>query len=179
MTSGRATYRYQMVNVEPGYIIVEHDLFSRAARSYFTTEPPLPREEYREGRHTWRATGMGQSFRFDIRDNNSGEVISFRELLGLLYYAVCSEDSEIRRIGRLAHENNISIYVAITHEGPDGTRITMSTEKLRVLNATFNERLQTGGKKILILPDIFDLYKTMSYGQIMIDFGLTSMEEEG
>ena len=55
----------------------------------------------------------------------------------------------------------------------------MSTEKLRVLNATFNERLRTGGKKILILPDIFDLYKTMSYGQIMIDFGLTSMEEEG
>jgi hypothetical protein len=167
-----------MVNVQTGYIIVEHDLFSRAARSYFTTEAPLPREEYREGRRTWRAAGVGQSFRFDIRDNSTGEIISFKELLGLLYYAVCNQDTEIYRIGQLAHENNISIYVAVTHEGPDGMRTTMSTEKLRVLNATFNERLRTGGKKILILPDIFNLYKTMSYGQIMIDFGLTSMEEE-
>jgi hypothetical protein len=179
MMSASAAFRYEMVNVQPGYIIVEHDLFSRAARSYFTTEPPLPREEYREGRHTWRAAGMGQSFRFDIRDNSTGETISFKELLGLLYYAVCSEDSEIYQIGRLAHENNISIYVAITHEGSTGMKSTMSADKLRILNATFTERLRTGGKKILILPDIFNLYKTMSYGQIMIDFGLTSMEEEG
>jgi len=178
MTSDSAAYRYQMVNVQTGYVIVEHDLFSRAARSYFTTETPLPREEYREGHHTWRATGMGQSFKFDIRDNSTGEVIEFGELLGMLYYAVCGEETEIYRIGQLAHENNISIYVAITYEGSGDTGATMSTDKLRVLNATFNERLKTGGKKILILPDIFDLYKTMSYGQVMIDFGLTSMEEE-
>ena len=179
MTSGSARCRYEMVNIQSGYIIVEHDLFSRAARSYFTTEPPLPREEYREGHHTWRAAGMGQSFRFDVRDNGTGEIISFKELLGLLYYAVCNQDTEIYRIGQLAHESNISVYVAITHEGPAELRTTMSTDKLRVLNATFNERLRTGGKKILILPDIFNLYKTMSYGQIMIDFGLTTMEEEG
>ena len=121
---------------------------------------------------------MGQSFKFDIRDNSTGEVIEFGELLGMLYYAVCGEETEIYRIGQLAHENNISIYVAITYEGSGDTRATMSTDKLQVLNATFNERLKTGGKKILILPDIFDLYKTMSYGQVMIDFGLTSMEEE-
>jgi hypothetical protein len=179
MTKDGAEFRYEMVNIQTGYVIVEHDLFSRAVRSYFTTEPPLPRDEYREGSHTWRATGMGQSFQFDIRDRQSGEVVSFRELLGLLYYAVCEEESEVFRIGQIAHENDISIYVAITFEAVDPARRRLPTEKLQILNETFNERLRSRGKKILILPDVFELHKTVSYGQIMIDFGLTAMEEEG
>jgi hypothetical protein len=143
-----------MVNLQTGYVIVEHDLFSRAVRSYFSTEPPLPRDEYREGTHTWRATGMGQSFQFDIRDNSTGEIVGFRELLGLLYYAVSEKDTELHRIGQLAHENNISIYVAITFESTDPAQRRLATEKLRVLNATFNERLRTEGKKILIIIEI-------------------------
>jgi hypothetical protein len=46
------------------------------------------------------------------------------------------------------------------------------------LNRAFNERLRTADKKILILPDYFGLYKELSYGQIMLDFGLTAMEQK-
>ncbi|MBD3162752.1 MAG: hypothetical protein GF346_10230 [Candidatus Eisenbacteria bacterium] len=176
MTSKGANCRYEMIHVQPGYVMVEHDLFSRAVRSYFTTDPIPPKEEYREGNRTWRSAGMGQSFRFDIRDAETGEVTSYRELLGLLYYASCEEGTGVHEIGRLAHENRISIYVAITYEDPDRRNSGLGHDKLRILNEAFNERLQSRDKKILILPDVFGLHRTMSYGQVMIDFGLTSME---
>jgi len=178
MTTQVARSRYQMVNVRPGHVIMEHDMLSRAVRSYFSDEPIPPVEEYREGKHIWHYAGMAQSFQFDVKDNQTGETVACREILGLLYYGCCKEDSVIRRIGELAHENRISVYIAITYEGADGRETVLAPEKLRVLNAMFNERLRTPSKKILILPDLFDLYKTMSYGEIMIDFGLTSMEEE-
>ena len=47
-----------------------------------------------------------------------------------------------------------------------------------MLNKAFNSRLRTPDKKILILPDYFGLYKELSYGQIMLDFGLTAIEEK-
>jgi hypothetical protein len=99
-------------------------------------------------------------------------------LLGLLYYGCCKKDGDVYRIGELAHESNISIYVAITYEGPDGSAVCLSREKLRMLNRVFNDRLRSKDKKILILPDIFNLYRQVSYGEIMIDFGLTSLEQE-
>ena len=118
---------------------------------------------------------MGQSFHFDLRDNTTGEIIRFPELLGLLYYGSCKPESDIFRIGQIAHGNNVSIYIAITHETGEGTRMPLSDEKLGMLNRAFNDRLQRREKKILILPDLFGLHRTMSYGEIMIDFGLTSM----
>jgi hypothetical protein len=171
------TYRFEMVNVRTGYVIVERDLFSSAVRSFFSAEPVPPKEEYREGNRIWKYSGMAQSFQFDVRDNTTGEVIKFRELLGLLYYGSSPENSDIHRIGEIAHENKISIYAAITYEAADGSRINLSPEKIRILNRVFNDRIKTPEKKILILPDLFNLYKAVSYGEIMIDFGLTSMEE--
>jgi len=171
------TYRYEMVNIRPGYVIVERDLFSSAVRSYFSAEPVPPKEEYREGNRIWKYSGMAQSFQFDVRDNASGEIIKFREMLGLLYYGSSPEESDIHRIGEIAHENRISVYAAITYEAVDGSRNNLSPEKIRILNKCFNERIRTPDKKILILPDLFNLYKAVSYGEIMIDFGLTSMEE--
>ena len=178
MTSHGQKCRYQMVNVRPGHIVVEHDLLSRAVRSYFSDEPVAPVEEYREGKRIWQYAGMAQSFQFDVRDTETGVVTKFQELLGLLYYGCCKRDSVIYKVGDLAHDNKISIYVAITYEAPDGSSNPLAPDKLRILNQMFNERMRTPGKKILILPDVFDLYKTISYGEIMIDFGLTSMEEE-
>ncbi len=171
------THRYEMVNVRPGYVIVERDLFSSAVRSYFSAEPVPPKDEYREGNRIWKYSGMAQSFQFDVRDNTTGEVVKFRELLGLVYYGSSPENSDLHRIGEIAHENKISIYAAITYEGPDGSRINLSPEKVRILNRVFNDRIRTPEKKILILPDLFNLYRAVSYGEIMIDFGLTSMEE--
>jgi hypothetical protein len=177
MSSEARAPQYEMVNVRAGHVIIEHDVRSRAVRSWFSAEPTPPVEEYWEGRRLWRHWGAAQSFQFDVRDSVSGEVIPFRELLGLLYYGSCREDSDLRRIGELAQENRISIYVAITYETADGEPTRLSPDKTTVLNRLFNDRLRDRSKKILILPDLFGLYREMSYGQIMIDFGLTAMED--
>lgn len=176
MTPAEKPHRYEMVNVQLGYVIVERDQVTSKMRAYFSAEPVPPKESYREGEHIWSYAGMGQSFQFDVRDNQSGEVVRYRELLGLMYYACAKPETTLHRIGHLAHDNKISIYIAITYEGPDGQRPEMSPEKIAILNRLWNERLRSPDKKILILPDWFDLYRAMAYGEIMIDFGLTSME---
>jgi hypothetical protein len=104
-------------------------------------------------------------------------VIPFGELLGLLYYGACRQDSDLRRIGELAQEHRISIYVAITYETAEGEPTRLPQAKAAVLNRLFNDRLRDPAKKILILPDLFNLYREMTYGQVMIDFGLTAMAE--
>ena len=178
MTSANAGTRYQMVNVRQGHVIIEHEQRGQRARAYFSDEPTPPIEEYREGPTIWRYSGTAQSFQFDVKDHQTGETLSFKELLGLLYYGCAKEGSPIRELGAIAEENRISTYLAVCYENPDGTRGVLSSAKVRVLNRLFNERLTTPGKKILILPDLFDLYRSMSYGEIMLDFGLTSMEPE-
>ena len=176
MTQANAT-RYEMINIRQGYIVVEHEIFSHAMRSYFSTESTVPKEEYREDEKVWKYSGTAQSFRFEIKDHQTGEVIPFNELLGLMYFDNCKPDSDIHKIGELAQKNKIFIYVAITYEAEDGSKMNIPLEKLLILNAYFNERLRTSHKKILILPDYFNLYKQLSYGEIMIDVGLTSMDE--
>ncbi len=174
MTGQSGTVRYEMVHVRPGYIIVEHELKSRAMRSYFSAEPVPPVEEYREGDLIWKFSGMAQSFTFDLRDTESGEITSFSELLGLVWYGNCRPDSEIGRIGDLAQDHDVSVYVAIG----SGNAAAVPDEKLRKLNRYFNERLRTPRKRILILPDLFGLYRDFSCGQVVADLGLTGMEEE-
>ena len=176
MDAATPRHRYEMVNVRPGYVMVEHEVFSREKRSYFSAEAVAPVEEYREGPKIWKFSGMAQSFQFDLRDCATGQLIPFDELLGFVPYTGCPADTDIYRLGDLAQAEKIWIYVAITYARLDSARHTEWLEKLRALNRYFGERLQTPNKKILILPDYFGLYKEFSHGQILADFGLTTME---
>ena len=169
-------YRYVMTNVRPGYIIVEHEIFSRRMRSFFSDEPAPPVEEYREGKEVWKFSAMAQSFQFDLRDRESGDIVRFNDLLGLVPHTGCRPDSDVHRIGRLAEDQRIWVYVAITHQPLDDVQAGDLVTRLGALNCYFNERLQTPNKKILILPDCFGLYNEFSQGQILADFGLTSLE---
>jgi len=169
------TRRYEMVNVRPGYLMIEQENHTFARRSYFAAERTPPLEEYREGTQFWKPQEAAQTFQFDVRDTQNGKVMPFGELVGLLYYGCCGRDSTIYQIGDLAHDQRISLYVAITTEDEKGSA-PLPLEKVRVLNALFNERLTSPGKKVLILPDLFGLRREITYQQIAIDFGLTSME---
>lgn len=169
--------RFTMINVQPGYVVIEQEQFSLARRAFFSGEAVAPREEYREEDRIWKYCDQAQSFQFDILDGQTREVIPFREMLGLVYYGVCRKGSDIFRLGDVAHENRISLYIAATYEAPDGSKLNISMDKVKVLNHFFNERIRSRNKKILILPDVFDLGKEISYGMIAMDFGLTAMEE--
>jgi hypothetical protein len=178
MSAESVTHRYEMVEIQPGYVIIEREMYSQAARSYFSAEPVPPKEPYREGSQVWSFWEMAQSVRFSVRDTVTGEVTRFPEMLGLLYYASCKPDSDLFRIGDLALDNKISIYVVITYESPDGSKLNISMDKVRILNKVFNERLRSPNKKILILPDTFGLYRELAYGEIMLDFGLTALDDK-
>jgi hypothetical protein len=149
MSGSKPDHRYVMVDVRPGYVIVEHEVFSKQMRSYFSAESVPPVEDYREGSQVWKFSGMAQSFQFDLRDCATGQVTKYEK---------------------------IWMYVAITHRPIETTRHAAWLEKLRLLNRYFGERLETPNKKILILPDYFGLYREFSHGQILADFGLTALD---
>ncbi len=176
MEGSKPGHRYEMVNIQPGYIIVEHEVHSREMRSYFSPEPEPPVEEYREGARTWQFSGMAQSFHFDLRDTATGEVTRFDDLLGLVPYTACSSDSDIYRLGELAREQRVWLYVAVAHTALDPARFGPWLDKLKILNRYFAERMGTPNKKVLILPDYFGLHRQFNHGQILADTGLTAME---
>jgi hypothetical protein len=176
MEGQKPAYRYEMVNIRPGYIIVEHEVFSRAMRSYFSTQEIPPIEEYREGPKIWKFSGMAQSFHFDLRDSETGAVTTFEDLLGLVPHTSCQPESEVYRIGEFAQEQRVWIYVAVSHRPVEPGRMGAWIGKLQALNRYFGERVSTPNKKILILPDYFGLHDEFNHGQILADFGLTSME---
>jgi hypothetical protein len=175
MTAESRPRRYEMVNVRQGYLMIEQENHTLARRSYFVAERTPPLEEYREDNQFWKPQESAQTSQFDVRDMQTGEVVPFGDLAGLVYYACCARDSAVYKMGDLAHDQRVSIYVAITTGGAKEPA-PMPLEKVRVLNALFNERLTSPRKKVLILPDLFDLRREINYGQIAVDFGLTSME---
>lgn len=179
MQAESAPFRYEMINVQTGFVVVEHEIFSKAMRSYFSPGPSSPVEEYREGTRIWKPTATAQSFRFDVRDRESGDVLPFDELLGLAFWGSCPKESEIHLLGDIAQEHRISIYVAVTFDAAAGAEARLDPRKLRALNGYFNERLRDPEKKILILPDLFNLRREFSHGHIMVDLGLTAMEPAG
>jgi hypothetical protein len=179
VTMSQATSpRYELVDTVPGFVIVEHSSPSNRSRCYFCAEATPPKQTYREGGEEWYFKEAAQSLQFSVRDNATGEVARFPEVLGLLYYGCLAPDSKLRRIGEIAHSTGVSIYIAITYDGPDGKLCEISPTKLEWLNRAFNDRIRTPGKKILILPDLFDIQQQVSRGQIMLDFSLTTMTND-
>ena len=176
METGNARFRYEMSGVRQGWVVVEHEIRTMAKRAYFSAGPASPVEEYREGKDVWTPAEVAQSFRFDLRDNETGETIPFDELLGLAFWGSCPKSSAIWDLGDVAQEQRISVYVAVTFGGGDVPARSLAPEKLRALNRYFNERLRDPGKKILILPDLFGLYREFSHGHTMVDPGLTAMQ---
>jgi hypothetical protein len=167
--------RYELANLTPGFVIIEKEMNTRATRAYFSAEPVPPKESYREGTGVWHFAEAAQSFQFAVRDNLTGEITRFDELLGLLYYGCLEPQSTLHRIGEIAHAVGISLYVAIAYESPQGGPLELPAAKMTLLNRAFNDRLRTRGKKLLIVPDLFGLHAQVSHGQLMLDFGLTDM----
>jgi len=168
--------RYEMVDVRPGSIIVEHEVSSRSMRSYFSAHEIPPIEEFREGPRIWRFSGMAQSFHFDLLDRSTDEVTRFDDLLGLVPCTSCPPESDVYRLGEFAQEQRIWIYVAVSHRPIESGRMGPWIDKVKALNRYFSERLSTPNKKVLILPDFFGLHEEFNHGQIMVDSGLTSMD---
>ena len=173
-----AVPRYELANVTPGFVIIEKEMNTRATRAYFSSEPVPPKESYREGKGVWHFAEAAQSLQFAVRDNTTGQITRFEELLGLLYYGCLEPRSPLRQIGEIAHAVGISMYVAIAYESPQGGPLELPAAKMTMLNRAFNDRLRTRGKRILIVPDLFGLHAQVSHGQLMLDFGLTDLPPE-
>ena len=175
MTTEPVTRRYEMVNVRPGYLMIEQENHTLARRSYFVAERTPPLEEYREGISSGSPRRRPRPSSSTSATPGPARWCPSASWRGCSITPAAPEDSTVYQMGDLAHDQRVSLYVAITTESEEGPA-PMPLEKVRVLNALFNERLTSPRKKVLILPDLFGLRREITYEQIAIDFGLTSME---
>ena len=176
MSTERTTRRYEMVNVRPGYLMIEQENHTLARRSYFAAEKAPPLEEYREGNQFWKPQEAAQTFQFDVRDLTTGDRAAWRAggapLLRLLRTG--QHRPSDGRPG--ARPGDLALRGHHDQAWRDGLRPSCPHEKVRVLNALFNGRLTRPGKKVLILPDLFGLQRQITYEQVAINFGLASMD---
>jgi len=173
MTTEPMTRRYEMVNVRPGYLMIEQENHtSPGAPTSWPNRPALggiPR-----GRSVLEAPGGRSDLPVRRPRHPHRRSRALRRAGGAAVLRLLREGQHRLPDGDLAHDQRVSLYVAITTKGEEG-HVPMPLEKVRVLNALFNERL-TAPKKVLILPDLFGLHREIMYQQIAVDFGLTSME---
>jgi hypothetical protein len=173
-----STHKWSMINVKPGYIIYEDCFQTRAIRSFFSPGTVEVVEEYQEDGHFWKFAGSAQSIQFDMKNNETGEVVPFKELMGLLMCTGCDAACPLYSIEELGYKQNVWVYVALSHYAPDQKKNKLPLEKIDILNEFFNERIRTPEKKILIVPHHLSLPPDKCYGEMIRDVGLTEMEPE-
>lgn len=169
-------YTWKMINITPGYVIYEDCAKIREVRSYFSKEPVEVVEEYFDGKHHWKSTGSAQSIQFDMQNNKTNEIVTFKELMGLMLCTEAKEESPIYPLIQLGPQQNIWIYIALSYDSPEG-RDALSLEKIGILNDYFNERINTPDKKVLIVPHQLAGAPTKYDGIMIQDVGLTEMEQ--
>ncbi len=151
MAARRCKHSWSMTDVRYGFVVTETCYHCREERSYFAEEHVPPKEEYREGEHFWDYLGSSQSVKFSLKCDKCGEKVVLDELLGLMTCSGCIPDCDFYMTARICEEQKTWVYGALLSKQEDA-RKPETVAKLAILSKYFTDRIQTPGKKILVLP---------------------------
>jgi hypothetical protein len=152
MAARACRHSWKMTDVRYGFVVTEKCYHCRDERRYFSEEHTPPKEEYRDGEHFWDYLGSSQSVKFNLKCEKCGEKVVLDELLGLMTCSGCITDCDFNMIAGICEGQRIWVYGALLYRCEDA-RKPETAGKLAVLSQYFNDRIQTPGKKILVLPD--------------------------
>jgi hypothetical protein len=166
-------HQWKMTNVQFGFTVFERCSHCQAVRTYFS--PKDTWDEYREGGCTWSIVENAQTLRFDLQCETCKKLVSFEDLLGLMYCTSCMEDCPVECTRKAMEAQKTWILVAFGYL-PISTDKPFSQEKLDILTDYFNQRRDTSLSKIKIIP--FNLIKkfSMCRGEFIHDVGMLSPE---
>jgi len=167
-------HRWQMVNVQTGFIITETCYRCKKISSYFSFEDSPPLEEYRDKDHFWNVIGSSQSIRFSLECNKCMRLVPYIELSGLMMCTSCDEKCLVDLMMKKLAKERTWIYVAFGFL-PLKEREQISQEKIDILEDYFNQRRQSATSRIKIIgTDLIDNISTC-YAKMIQDVGMLSL----
>lgn len=167
---------WEMTNIQFGFIVYEKCYQTEELRTFFTTETnPILGDRYREGKKHWTRMGVAQSFQFDMKNRQTGEVVSFHDLMGLMYCTGCMSDCELDVLQKKLQKEKTMMLIAFGFF-PETKENPISEAKLKILDDYFNSRRDTSRSKIKVVPS--NLIKDLSRcrGEFLYDVDMLSQE---
>lgn len=168
-------HRWEMANIQFGFVVFEKCSHCKSLRTYFSLDDTW--DEYREGDCLWSIVENAQTFRFDLKCRDCGQVERFQDLMGLLYCTSCLPDCEVEIIRQKSQAERTFILVAFGFL-PQALTNPISQHKLDLLSDYFNQRRDTARSKIKIVS--FNLISDISRcrGEFIHDVGMLSQEPQ-
>jgi len=163
-------HHWVMTDVRSGYLVVEGCYHCGARTSFFSDEPGIPVDEYREGPHFWEYLSSAQAVSFDLRCTECGRVVDLSDMAGLKLSTCDDPECEVGRLNRELGGAG-SVYVALcTDSRHEGGRC-VSDEGIAALSEYFNQGRRR--RRIVVVPckacNDIDLCR----GVVIADIGLT------
>jgi len=178
MTEEPCTHSWKIADTRDGFIVAEKCFHCGHIREYFASERTPPKEEYREGAHYYNFMTSAQTVHFNMRCEGCGKVVSLRNLMAIMQCEHCTGHCPLHLISRTAQEQRLWVYGALCYATPDGGEGALDLEQLLALNAFFNSRLRSPGKKILILPSTFRASPATCKAIVLTDVGMLPEEDD-
>ena len=167
---------WEMINIQFGFIVFEKCYQTNELRTYFSMEDsPILGDRYREGDRHWTIMENAQSFKFDLRCSETGQIEKFDDLMGLMYCTGCMTDCELDVLRR-KYENERTMIIVAFGFLPEALEKPIPQHKLEILTDYFNQRRDTSHSKIKVLP--FNLIKELPRckGDFLHDVDMLSQE---
>jgi hypothetical protein len=168
--------RWRLVDIRSGHLLVERCHHCGARNSYFSTDPGGPAEEHREGVHYWHPLLRAQAVVFNLRDEQSGEVVDLGDMTALML-STCEDPS--CAVGRLAleHGRGTSIYVALCGDSTHASGRCVSDAGIAALNEYFNQPPRSARRRIVVVPCMMCNNVDHCPGVVIADTGLIDLWE--
>lgn len=176
MPSSNSEHEWEMTNIQFGFIVYEKCYQTNELRTFFSVEDnPILGDRYREGKKHWTRMENAQSFRFDLKCQKTGELVSFKDLMGLMYCTGCLPDCEFTRLRQKYDAEKTMIIIAFGFF-PQTMEKPIPEIKLNILTDFFNQRRDISRSKIKLLP--FNLIKDLNRcrGEFLHDVAMLSQE---
>ena len=165
-------HTWSMTDIRSGYLVMEGCYHCGARSSFFSLEPVVPIDEYREGEHFWEHLGGYQAVTFNLRCDTCGEFVDLHDMTGLMLSTCTDPHCDV---GRLALElgKKVSIYVALCADSSHTSGACVSDAGVLALSEYFNQRLRSGRRKIVVVPCKMCDRIDRCEGIVIADAGLT------
>jgi len=169
-------HRWSMTEVQFGFIAFERCFHCNRVRAFFSQEiSPDRGDEYREGSCFWERVENVQSFIFNMRCAQCGQVEKFDDLMGLMHCTSCRQDCEVERLRQQLAAQRTWIAVAFGFE-PHAAEASIRAHKLDILTDYFNQQRNTARSRIKILSSSLIPDLSRCRGDFIHDVGMLSTE---
>ena len=169
-------HRWDMTDVEFGFVVFEKCYHCKQIRTFFTTEDtPVLWDKYREGDCFWSRVEVAQSFRFNLKCAKCNHVEKLDDLMGFLFCTSCMDDCEVEILQKKHEAERTWVLVAFGHF-PEVKTKPVPAHKMDVLTDYFNQRRDTSRSRMKIVS--CGLIKDLSRckGEFIHDVGMLSEE---